>query len=221
MYKNFKEICKHFLQKDQINEMIEFIKSNVNNEEEIFNSDLVDTNFTNNIDYMDNNLLFIFDKYGYPNYVQTIDLTNLIFNFIDDIDLICNYFNKYRFTNLETLILPKINQNITEKLLKNLFNQNIKNKFPFLQTVVFNKEITEDMVNIILNHFNDYTYIIRNYLQYNIEDNFSNCKINILNTGIKEFCNFDYVNGYKTCNTLNVHINNNFEKTFLKIFIFK
>lgn len=175
-YKTFREICKDFVNRNDYDNLLTFIKLNVENEEEKYDLNYVEKN------YHCNNFS---TKYDFLNGIYCIDLTNTnTFDFINNFDEITEQLAIHTFPNLEKIFLPEITDiQQMKKFLKKVFPEDKINKFPKLISIQCNSKITEGCIDIIVLHFWDYTFLKREYV-INGE-----CFIEIIDTQLKDFTN--------------------------------
>lgn len=240
--KNFKSICKDFIIRNDTENLIDFIKLNVDSEKNHWPVDYVETNYNAKANYQMFKTIDLFDKYGNPNLIELLDLTNEKYDFSNNFEEIITYLSNSYFHKLTKIILPKIENNSDmENFIKKFFENDKINKFPSLVSIDCSCKITECTMDIIYNHFYDYTYLKRNHVKksksynksYNESDNesdnksyneyynnFTNgyeCFVKITNTQIREFNCLDYYQGWKTGEDVNVLVGNSIIKCSLKI----
>ncbi len=182
-YKTFREICKDFVDRSDYENLLTFIKLNVENEEEKYDLDYVEMNF-----YCDKNYS---TKYNFLNGIYCIDLTNTnTFDFINNFDEITEQLAIHTFPNLEKIFLPEITDiQQMKKFLKKVFPEDKINKFPRLRYIQCNSKITEGCIEIINLHFWDYTFLKRKHIVN------GECFIEITNTQLKDFTSVDFYGG--------------------------
>lgn len=204
-YKTFREICKDFVDRSDYENLLTFIKLNVENQEEKYYLDYVEKN------YQCNNYS---TKYNFLDGIDCLNLTETYpFDFVNNFDEITEQLAIHTFPNLKKIYLPEITDIQQMKIfLKKVFPENKINKFPRLRHIQCNSKITEGCIEIINLHFWDYTFLKREHIVN------GECFIEITNTQLKDFTSVDFYRGRYCGDEKKVLLNNNdVVKSYLRI----